>query len=283
MSETTTELEPGIFYDIPMYVYQTWPAVNPSLAKHAGKSLKQYQHARTAKQKPPTPAMLKGTAVHCTVLEPDEFPLRYVIWEGRKAGKAFDEFATVNADKVILSADEYDTLIAMRKAVHGHKIAGPIVTDPMMTRETCIVWRDEDTGLLCKGRMDMLGRGWIGDLKTIHTLDERWITRHCCDYGYHVSMAAYQSGLKALTGKAADIKLVFVCTDAPHDVAVVRVADEALECGQRKWSDLLEKIAAAELANQYPGVAENGEMFLILPEYEINSDPETLDLDFSKE
>ena len=86
--------------------------------------------------------------------------------------------------------------------------------------------------------VSLLGRGWIADLKTINTLTDNMIDLHCRRYGYHISMAAYQAGLKALTNKTADLRFVFVCTDAPHDRSVHRLEGEELKLGHRKWREL---------------------------------------------
>ena len=71
-------------------------------------------------QKDATGAMNVGTAEHCMVLEPDQFPPRYVVWTGgRRAGKEWDNFEAANLDKTIIKADEYDAL--HRDEGRGHR------------------------------------------------------------------------------------------------------------------------------------------------------------------
>lgn len=264
-------IEPGIYPGVPLEQYRRWQAWNPSLVKHARTSLLQVWHALHSPPAPPTPQQVLGAAEHCAVLEPDEFPRRYVLWQGRRAGKAYEQFELANAGMTILRDEEYDKCCAMRRAVVGHMVAAPIVTDPDAKRECSLCWDDPNTGLRCKGRVDLLS-DCIADLKTIRECSDFRMTRECCDYHYHMSMAAYRSGVEVLSGKQLPIRLVFVSSSAPHDVAVRSLEDDSLACGHERWCKCLAKIRRAIDLNHWPGVCEDRVWPLILPQWELDAE-----------
>ena len=70
-------------------------------------------HARHEWEKPPTPAMEFGTAVHTAILESDEFEYRYVagpqVDRRTKAGKAaWAKCQAENEGKIVLSAEDHN-------------------------------------------------------------------------------------------------------------------------------------------------------------------------------
>lgn len=104
--------------------YNALEGVNWSNLKHAEKSPKHYRHEADSGDKEPTDAMLMGLAVHCAVLEPDEFARRYVVWSGPslppnyvlwtggpRRGKTWESFRRDNAGCPILTVKEYEAIV----------------------------------------------------------------------------------------------------------------------------------------------------------------------------
>lgn len=277
MAENVDRIEcpkPGVYHNIPFETYCRWNAVNPSLAKVARTSLFAFRHAETTPDDRDTAALALGRAVHCSVLEPDAFPLRYVVWTGgRRYGKEWDAFCDANAGKSIVNEAEYAACVGMRDAVRKHPAASVLFTVPAQI-ETSMVWDDPASGIRCKGRFDYLGVRLL-DLKTTARLDERSIISQVSNYGYHISMAAYHDGYYKLTGKVVDPVLLFVCKQPPYECMVRPFTPEAVARSVELWHELLQRIADARESDHYPGIADV-EIPLDLPAWEMGADEDVI-------
>ena len=257
-------MNPGIYPNLSWPQYRAIDAWNPSSVLPGRGSMLELNYRKTH-PKPVTPQMRFGSAVHCAVLEPDEFPLRYCMWDGRRAGAKYDEFREVNEGREVLTLSEYDACLNTRDSAYRHPVAGPLLKmgDPC-DREVSIVWDCTPTGLRCKGRIDLL-LPLVIDLKTtkVRVADDRALTRIASNFGYHIRLAAYIDGISTLTGETPDAKLIFVEQLPPHDTRVLNVPDAVLAQGWDEWQRLLEQVAACEQSGIWPG-CDSGESDLIV-------------------
>lgn len=233
-------------------------AVNWSTLKHMRLSAKHYRY-RLQNPIPDTARLILGRAVHTAVLEPDQFPLQYVVFDGsRRAGKAFDEFAEVNEGRTILKRDEYDTALAIRDAVRNHPTAGELLYGQS---EVTVEWTDADTGICCKGRIDHVNLdGALVDLKSTKSVDMHEFERTSAQMLYHAQLAFYRRGL----GTEHNPRIIAVEAEPPHDVVVYRLTDDALLEGDALVSELLHKLANCRQSDKWPG-RFSGEQDLTLP------------------
>lgn len=271
---------PGVYHDVPFAEYAAWDAVNPSLAKLARESMFAFRYAELNPSDIDTDALALGRAVHTCVLEPDDFPLRYVVWDqGDRRGNKWKDYKEANANKSIIKEDDYNAACAMRDSCRSHPAAKRLFTSPYEV-ETSLVWDDPSSGVRCKTRFDYLGER-LSDLKTIHTLDERTMKNHVCAYGYHVSMAARQQAIHLLTGRLVDAVLLFLCKKAPYECCVRPLAEPAMQRGIEVWHQTLGKIADCRATGIYPGFADE-EMPLELPVWAMSADELELTMDGEK-
>ena len=272
-------MKPGIYRGMSFDEYKWISAWSPSLVKSGQISMLQLNYNRTH-SKPATPAMRFGSAVHCAVLEPDEFVKRYCIWNDVRRGKAYTSFKS-EAESIgqeILTESEYDTCLAARDSARAHPVAGPLLTagDPE-DAEVSLVWECNQTGLLCKGRADLILPPLV-DLKTtrIKVADVRGLTRIASNFGYHIALAAYQDGISTLTGETVSAKLIFVEQQPPHDVRVMNVPDAVMAQGWDEWQHLLAQIAECKRTGIWPG-CDSGESDLHVWDNGIEYETVTLD------
>ena len=268
---------PGVYRGVPFAEYASWSAVNPSLALNARTSMRAFRWAEQHPDNLDTEALALGRAVHVCVLEPDEFPLRYVVWDGgARRGKDWDAFKSANSDKCILTAGEYREACAMRDSVRSDPVAASLFTVPFDI-ETSLVWIDDATGLRCKTRFDYLGERLV-DLKTARSIAPRAITYAVTDYGYHVSMAARHDAIWRVTGRVADPVLLFVCKQPPYECVVHPFTDAALQRSIEIWHGLLTDIAEARATGHYRGFADE-EVPFELPPWEMGKQDLGLTMD----
>lgn len=241
--------------------YRAIDAVNASSLKAAAVSPLHYLYGLTH-DRPDSPAMAKGRAIHCATLEPDEFPKRYTVWPGYRRGKDWQEFSAAAdaAGMEILTEAEYDDRLATRDAVRAHPVAARYLAAGHA--EQVITWVDHDTDLPCKARIDFITPGnVIADLKTGRDIGDHSFSRTTHDLLYHVSAAHYRNGMRAITGEEWDFVFIAVESNPPHDVRVGPLSEDALYCGEQEAARLLRLVADCTASGEWPGAYPDEDTF----------------------
>lgn len=229
--------------------YAEIQAVNWTTLKEMRKSPAHY-HWRVEHPLADTPRLAVGRAAHTAVLEPDRFPLEYVVFDGaRRAGKAWDEFAAVNAARTILRRDEYELCLAVRDAVRGNPDAAALLTSGRA--EVPLTWTDKTTGLACKCRVDWVGEAHV-ELKTTASIDARIFGNLSARMGYHCQVAMQRMGLLACD---LDIPSYLVAVEAepPYDIGVFELDDDTLYAGEEEVYELLRRVDECTKKDHWPG------------------------------
>lgn len=140
--------------------YHALQAVSPSQLKELGRSPLHYYDrflAPNREKKKPTPEMIKGTALHTAVLEPQLWDSTVAIpphgfdrrtKTGRELAAAFE---AESAGKLVLSPEDAEDVRRMADAVRRHPAARFLLELPGR-REASYTWQDPQTGLDCKTR-----------------------------------------------------------------------------------------------------------------------------------
>jgi hypothetical protein len=266
--------DPG-FYPRGSVIYDEIDAVNFSTLKELAVSPKRYRH-RLDHPKQQTKPMAFGVAIHTAVLEPERFGDEYVMFTGKqKRGKKWEAFLAENAGKKILTRAEYVEAARVRDAVRADPVAMKYLElgDP----EVAMVWVDEETGVLCKGRMD-----WrcsdpdnvLVDLKSANSIEAYMFGRSGGRLLYHMQTTFYADGFRALTGRDPVIKVVAVEQEQPHDVAVYNMPDEVSDVGRDEYRSLLVKLKHFRAIDEWPGYANGCELDFTLPAWMTGDDDE---------
>jgi hypothetical protein len=203
--------------------------------------------------KPDTEAYLIGRAVHTAVLEPDLFDEQYACKPigmkfSEKAGKAWK---AEHSDREILTPTQAATVRKCTRAIEQHGPAQELLSGDR--REETIVWRDPDTGVPCKARVDTIDSMRLPDLKT--TRDLEWFERDIAKFLYYGQSAFYLDGAitAGVISPSAESYIVAVQKPEPSDVGVFRLSQETLAAGQRLYTMLLDRWIACTEADVWPG------------------------------
>ncbi len=233
-------------------------------------------HLREMRLNPlqPTPAQRLGTAVHCHLLEREEFASRYAVCPpeiglSTKYGRQFVEEVAAEG-RLVLTTDEADRVVAMsRKLLDNPHVRKLLAMEHRV--ETAIYWRDAATGVLCKARPDLMiepchtfPHGLIFDLKTALDASESGFSRAAHKYGYHMQAAWYADGYQQVYGTAAAPIFVFgaVESEAPFEPKLWvanRGGDsegdvsELMRLGRAECRRALEIYAECERTGRWPG------------------------------
>ena len=230
----------GIHQDMPFAEYLAIDAVNCSLLKKVAQSP---AHARWSMENPmePSPALVIGDAVHALVLEPHRFAEQYAEALDRpkrsKADKeAWEEWYAANPNVTPLKPDEYAQVFAMSNSVLEHETAAELLNGAGHN-ELTMVWEDEASGALCKGRADRVttfeGGTAIVDLKTTVDASPEGFAKSVARFGYDMQAAWYTEGANAI--EKADRRFLFICVEktAPYGVTVQELDAQDVALGAK--------------------------------------------------
>jgi len=215
-----------------------------------------------------TPAMVIGSAVHTSVLEPDEWDANYAVTPAginrrTNAGKAeWDVFTTAAGTRTVISREDADLVGKITEGVFAHPAAGGLLGLPGKA-ETSLFWKDAETGLECKCRPDYLldDGSTIVDLKTTESASPADFMQSIVKFRYHVQAAWYLHGVEQATGKRPE-QFVFVCIEKrpPFACAVYVAAPEMVQIGWDTARANLNRLAECMAADAWPGYSDQVEL-----------------------
>lgn len=265
----------GIHEGWSMAVYQAIPAASSHRLHDLKRSPLHCWYGMNGIEDEPTPALMLGSLVNAMLLEPELVEDQYAVAERcsattgkgtrcNNAGKYRDGvawFCGVHAEHGepirVVSQDQFSLAGSCVLSIRSHPAARALVDDRTDT-EVSLVWKDEETGVLCKARPDALIRpNVLLDLKTCRDASRRGFERAVFEYGYHTQAAMYRMGLKAVGLDITDAALICVETEAPHAVAVYQFEDDVMERGEREVRRLLRLWARCMERGEWPGYADD--------------------------
>lgn len=238
-----------------MEKYEDIEAMNWSSLKNMATSPLLYKF-RTENQRPDSPSLALGRAVHCAVLEPELFNERFKILGSdinlrTKAGKKKrDEI--IESGVEFIRSNDLATVELCRLSVEKHEYASSALKNT--DREKPITWNDPETGILCKGRLDAVNRSRVVDLKTTRSLSG--FSRSVALYLYHGQAAWYLDGAIESGVAAKDAKFLFVAVESvePFDCALFVLPDYVIEAGRSLYKRLLSMFVSCKEADIWPGM-----------------------------
>lgn len=161
------------------------------------------------------------------------------------AGWRIDELPTkaeaVEADEIV-------------RAVNLHDLAMNYLTgEPQVS----LRWRMHGVDMRTRG-IDVVGDGWITDLKVTNCAEPEQLKRHARRMLWHAQLAAYREAARQ-NGIATDrgVMLVAIESSAPYPSTVMRLSEEVLADGERCLTQWLEALKACEAADAWPGYVQS--------------------------
>ena len=221
-SRTGTLPAPGVYEGIPDAEYRSWPALSQS-------DLKKYLESPRALQRSldgvdeytPSESQVVGQLVHTQLLEPDRYAAEFVATDQRRT----DKLRQQHSGKTLVTKTQSSLAAATAEAIAGMPNEDGNFRSVIARGqpELSIVWDDPDTGLPCKGRIDLydpVGE-WIYDIKTTsRKASQDDFARQCVQFGYHIQARFYKRGMAALKRQASRFVFIAAETAPPHGVGV---------------------------------------------------------------
>lgn len=271
MSTATSTLitEPGV-YDLADDEYFADPVAGGSLSSTGARALlppscpAKFDYERHH-PRPSTKAFDFGHAAHQLVLGAGPKLVKVA-----GSGKAGPNTWATNADKdkvaeardsgaVPLKPADWDTVHAMAAALKAHPFASLLFTRGHA--EKVLVWRDEDTSVMCRAKVDWLPDEHrtsylLPDYKSAVSVEIGHLGRAVHNYGYYVQAPFYLRGIRAL-GIASNPAFLFVAQEKepPYLVTVFQLTPGALAAGDRRVDQALRIYADCTATGVWPGYA----------------------------
>lgn len=250
----------GLHAGIPMDLYHRMPgASSGALRTMAAKSP---AHVQAEREQPsePTAAQRIGSAVHTAVLEPDLWADGYVrAPEGDGRTKAVRdaraELEDAHPDATILHPDEYDLCVRVRDAVAAHPRAKALLEGQP---ERSAWWEDPETGVLCRGRFDLISAKApaLVDLKTTRDASPESFAKDALNMRYDLQAVHYWTGGQAVGLDVRYFAFVAVEKTPPYAVAIYRFPDEWLSLVAEEHRRLLLRWKRCEESGEWPSYDE---------------------------
>lgn len=266
----------GLHSNVPLETYLRWDAVSAGTLKDMARTASycrwRLDHPESAEE---TPATIFGSAIHCAVLEIDEFEKRYVLdpqsskflsgeiktpypkgWRNTKEYR--EALAAIKEDGFqVLPQQELFACRKIRDNIESHPAAASIAKS-IEHAEASIVTEDSDTGLLLKIRPDALCANVCCHIKTTRRADHRSFDRDIFLNGYHQSVAFYADVLAAEFPEQYLHHVFLVIENTPpYDVAVRSLEPAAMELGRMEYRALLEQYWLCTETGSWPGYSPN--------------------------
>lgn len=246
-----------------------------SALDRVAKSLSKYKAWVDGIERPATPALHLGKAVHCQVLEPTRFEIEYTAepewgnctkadnkqrrnaWRSERAGRPMlTEEDWKGSGVLSLTAKEAACIRGMVESVLRHSLARRLLEGG--DAELSLRWDDADTGTPCKCRVDHYADrlNALADLKSCEDASESGFQRAIASYAHHRQDAFYRGGFAAL-GRPVDFFAFVACEkESPFDCAVYVLDADAIAVGERQVRKLIDRLASACMSGSFPGYPE---------------------------
>lgn len=244
-----------IDYELANEAYHQRPELSSSDGKAVDQKSVKHWWANKSIHKDPTPAMIKGTAAHEFLFEPDANNI--VRGPDDRRTKWWKE-AAAEADakgKLILKASDYDAAMSMADAVRENVHAADILNADDAMSEFSVFNEDPDTGLKLRCRPDWYSpsKKRLVDLKTtLNASPERGgFEKQFFNLSYPLQCAWYEQVLFNEGLPVNEIIFIGVENEFPYCVQVFRISWDVIAYGRKRMRRALDKIRRAEETGLY--------------------------------
>ena len=265
-------MQPGLYTDISAKEYHGLPIeiVSNSYLSRLDKT-----PAHTRVKQEETPALIFGRAVHSYVLEGaeaffKEFAVPPSVERRTKEGKEMEiwsQFQLANSDKALIAEEEFVKITEINDSVRNHPTAGLWLANGIS--EQTAIWRDEETGIMCKCRPDRNPlNGVLLDLKTTDNAGEYEFGQSIKYYGYARQGAFYTEGVSKATGNKHDaFAFIAVEKKAPYRCEVYVLSPEYMAWGWTQVHRLLRTEKECREKGKWVNYQNAGAADVLLPGY----------------
>jgi len=256
--------EPGIYHGVSWEKYAAWNCFSKSMVSSALKSGAHLDHYIHGERQ--TKSMALGSLVDTLVLEPEFYDERYVMQPGtyetekttgrgdKKVTETIEKPWNLNSKtckamaeeiaatgKEIVSESDLEKASILRDALMASPEAALAITEG--EKQVSFVWVDEDTGVKCKGRADLVNATTIDDLKTSIDASPEGFRRTIGKFLYYVQAGVYTAAWLQLTEIPKDFRFIVAETGDVPAVALYELDSVSMVAGVLMFRRALMNVA----------------------------------------
>ena len=251
----------GVYLDITNQEYHSGPGISKSQLDDIAISPAVYQWRKNAPiDEEKLTALDMGTALHCLLLEPDEFEKRFIVApefnRRTNAGKEEEKnflLECANTGKTVMTFEEGRKLRLMRESVFAHPDARWLLEQDGYS-ESSIYWTDDETSEQCRVRPDRHIKNMpvIFDVKK--TADINRFSTHAEEFRYYVQDAMYSEAYEKTLNERPDFLFLIVSDTIDcgrYPVRVQPLEDEWKAVGFEHWHRDLRRYHQCTISNDW--------------------------------
>jgi hypothetical protein len=209
----------------------------------------------------PSWRLVKGDSVELVIVDADNWMT--------KVAKNLRDLAHAKK-QVPLLAKEYTVVQEMAAAIKRNPLATALLSGPGNPERT-LIWRDENTGVMCRARPDWMPdpvngkRLVLAEYKSSRSAEQDEFAKAVYDYGYYQQADWYLDGVRAL-GIDENPAFVFVVQekDPPYIVSHYQLDPQAVAIAAAKNRWARQTYAHCKKINNWPAYTDKVEL-LALP------------------
>lgn len=228
-------------------------AVSFSELKWIGRSAAHFKYWMQNKYKP-TKAMLLGSICHQELLGPPSGGALVVFKGATRRGAQYESFLAEHPDTTIVTSAEYAEANDVLESLKCDEVAAPWLVG---RHEVPLTFQRDGVWFRTRG-IDVLGDGFITELKTARSVEPGAFFSAVTQRAYHAQLRLYRDGAASLGMCAASAKCMIVAAETapPWPVITVRLPEAVLDFGARILTAWIEKFRGCRDSNQWPAYAQ---------------------------
>ena len=276
----------GVYHGMSFEDYHAVDAVSASSLRVFARSPWHFKHRV---ETTPTRPMLRGTLVHCALVEPDAMAARYVVvpddapkrpteaqWAAKKSNESSEqakawwrEWQQQAGQRQIVSAEDFALCRAQLAAIGAVPELAELLASG--AGEVSIFWIDPATRLYCKARIDWLhtkvDTARIVELKSTADESPAAFGRTAARMKYELQRAHYIDAVKyGARMRVEDFTFAAVTSAAPVLAVPYDLTDELIAQASDERAELMERFAWCRKENTWPAYGA-GKQLLDFPAY----------------
>lgn len=225
-----------------------------------------------------------GSLAHCALLEPDRFKSQFVLepkFEGfTKDGRLSTQsgearrlkkewYESLSPGSLVVTPDDHRRIMGSIASIIAHDKASKVLIGAKT--EVSGYFRHPTTGIKCRLRPDILhlDKKVVIDFKTTRDASKKFFSSEIARRMYHLSMAFYGEGIKAIEGWEPEIyAFLAVEKDDPYACALYTLDRASIETAKAWVTNGMEILQRCLVSGLFPGIQSGLAEEISIPNWE---------------
>lgn len=254
------EFKEGVYKNIPFDDYLDIPYLSSSALKELRKTP---AHCRDYidNKRETKPVFALGTAIHLALLEPEKYKEKILVKElawntsdGKLEKADFEARQAEDNSLIVVNRKDYDGTEEIVNKIKAGSHEASLAFDSITDVELTIIWKDQETGIMCKCRIDAYCKSIRQslDIKSCGSAAEWSFKNDMFKHAYYIQQSFYQRGLRT-TDLGEDFCFLPVEKDPPYLSTTYEIGDVTMRAADILTESLIQKYASCLEKDSWEG------------------------------